>query len=174
MFDSLESTVKIVFSLFITFFVFLETEMKLLLFTLPLITWSYFFYTWYTERKRNEEDTEYERKNNCVITYALNRNMRGWDEASTATTIDSLTIHFSPLLYFITTTKKSLDIAMMNFTIKVLIDALLELKKKGVKIRIVVDSLDNRSILKEAGNTFLRLLKLLLDILLFFFFSFRN
>lgn len=120
--------------------------------TLPILTWSYYIYIWNKIKKREKEKSIYHKKNNCVITYANNREIWGWIQPNpTIKSIGILTNHLDPIIDFINTTEKTLDVAVMTFTIKILIEALNKLKLRGVKVRIIVDSFNQTEAIKAAG-----------------------
>lgn len=126
--------------------------MNKLLLALPVFTWSYFCYVWYKERKRKREQLSNYKKNNRVITYAVNRTVKGHCEVENIQELEVLTLNCSPLVDFLRGTQKSLDIAMMSFTINMLINILRELKENGVKIRLITDTFDNTKSMKDAGE----------------------
>lgn len=121
------------------------------LMALPLLTWSYFFYIWYKEVTRKKEQLDYYKRNNCVITFAVNREIKGSKNIDNVGHISGLTSYYSPLLDFLKTTRKSLDIAMMTFSINILIKALKELKERGIRIRIIVDNFESSKNLRDSG-----------------------
>lgn len=128
-------------------------DKRIVFYTVPLFTWSYFLYIWKTQRKKAADEVLYYKKNNCVITYAVDRNIRGWFESNTnSINRNTFKMNFTPLLYFINSAKQTLDIAVMTFNINTLTEALSQLKDKGVVIRMIVDSCETASKVQSAGK----------------------
>lgn len=101
-----------------------------------------------------KEKTKHYENHNCVVIYSKIHGVLGWPGYKRdITQISCHNTHdaFLPLLYFLNTTKESLDIAVMTLTSKVILNALFALTKKGIKVRLIInyDQMLKKSVIKE-------------------------
>ncbi|KAF2893259.1 hypothetical protein ILUMI_12915 [Ignelater luminosus] len=103
----------------------------------PAYTWSRFFKIWKRLRKKLKDRELFYSRHNCVVMYDNNRRVTGWP--TTLKSIDKRFGVYDPLLYFIYTAQKSLDVAMMVISNTTIANALIKVHKRGIAIRIILD-----------------------------------
>lgn len=109
----------------------------LIVLLLPAYTWSKFFKIWRSLRKNLKNNRLFYSRHNCVVMYDNKRGVTGWPIP-----LDSVTHTFNiydPVLYFIYTAQKSLDVAMMVISNNTIANALLKVHKKGIAVRVLLD-----------------------------------
>ncbi|KRT81466.1 hypothetical protein AMK59_5917 [Oryctes borbonicus] len=116
--------------------------------------WYYYYKTKTACDDEYQQKEEYFRKHNCVVTYSKIHGVTGWPGFENDTTLISCNnCHdtFLPLLYFLSTTQETLDIAMMTLSSNVILSALFDLAKKGIKLRLVInyDQMLKKRLIKE-------------------------
>lgn len=108
---------------------------------LPVYSWKLFFRYWQELKKDHEERTLFETRHNCVVTYRPNKGFFGWpvsESENVKFNNNKMFEHlYQPVIYFIKTSKKSLDISVMILNLNVIYAELLQARKRGVKIRII-------------------------------------
>lgn len=112
-----------------------------LLLFLPVYTWSKFLKK-LIQRKTILKETElFQKRHNCCVLYFKDKGYAGWPPHKERIRLDFQNKNsiFEPLLYFLQTAEKSLDIAVMMTHIKIVMKTLCDMQKKGVKIRLVLD-----------------------------------
>ncbi|KAK5639329.1 hypothetical protein RI129_011821 [Pyrocoelia pectoralis] len=117
------------------------------LIAVPVITWAQFFKEWYQQEKQNKQHLLFLKRHNCVVMYTRGK-MTGWPSESTTNQNENrLNVKelYEPILYFIRTSKTSIDIAVMTISVECIIDELLEAVKRNVKVRIITDFHFNRN-----------------------------
>jgi len=79
-------------------------------------------------------------KHNCVVMFNALRGMAGWPDyrQRLKLTIDTYHKFGDPILYYINTAEKTLDIAMMNLKFASITQALQSALKRGVAVRMVL------------------------------------
>ncbi|XP_044272282.1 mitochondrial cardiolipin hydrolase-like [Tribolium madens] len=103
-------------------------------------------YTTYKSLKRQYEEEElfYER-HNCVVMYSKTH-ITGWPpEYKISILTKNLDKFLEPYLYFINTSKHSIDLAVMTLAINSIMEALQNALKRGVKVRLIVNFLSIKS-----------------------------
>ncbi|XP_017780277.1 PREDICTED: mitochondrial cardiolipin hydrolase-like [Nicrophorus vespilloides] len=88
------------------------------------------------------------RKHNCVVMYSRERGMCGWPEypEGLKTSISTYYLFNEPLLFFVKTAKKTVDIAIMHMSLRALLDSLVDALDRGVAVRIIFDYTSMRTV----------------------------
>ncbi|XP_066254475.1 mitochondrial cardiolipin hydrolase-like [Euwallacea similis] len=104
--------------------------------SLPLYSCFKLYKSWLRQRKIFEEKILFHQRHNCIVTYRTKGEIFGWPSAkhSSKGIIHTL---FNPIIYFIQTANKSIDIAVMLMNAHAILDELTKAKKRGIKIRIL-------------------------------------
>lgn len=127
---------------------------------LALLGLPFLWYTIYLSHKKDKSDYKnkliFHKRHNCVVCYDPNEGMSGWPPSSTRIkpSLQNLDILYEPLIYYIETAKKTLDIAVMLLSTKSVIKSLKEAQQRGVKIRIIVNEENSSNIasIKSMGT----------------------
>jgi phosphatidylserine/phosphatidylglycerophosphate/cardiolipin synthase-like enzyme len=111
------------------------------LFISSLYLWKKLYKTYITLGKQYQEQEVFYERHNCTIMYSR-KQITGWppDYKITIDT-NNLDRFLEPYLYFIDTAKYTLDIAVMTFTMKQLLNAVQNALKRGVKVRLIANFL---------------------------------
>lgn len=127
--------------------------------TLPICSWVFFLKKWQSKQVNTHKQLLFLQKHNCVVTFQANRGYRGWPpdlKAVTAPTLlKTLENLIEPLLYFIQTAERSLDMAVMILNLKSVYFELSEALKRGVKVRILCNFKHSDSSLNDIKSLIL-------------------
>lgn len=112
-----------------------------LLLLLPAYTWSRFLKKFIQQKSISKETELFHKRHNCCVFYFKTKGYAGWPPHKERIRVDFKNKNriFEPILYFLQTAEKSLDVAVMMMYINVVAETLCEMQKKGVKVRIVMD-----------------------------------
>uniref|UniRef100_A0A1Y1KVD3 Mitochondrial cardiolipin hydrolase n=2 Tax=Photinus pyralis TaxID=7054 RepID=A0A1Y1KVD3_PHOPY len=110
------------------------------IFSLPLYSWTKVYKEWKKIREELKKHSLYLQRHICMGVYSAGV-LSGWPTEDRAEKSKGFNINtqFEPILYFIRTAERSLDIAIMFIQIKSILDELLAASRRNVKVRIIVD-----------------------------------
>lgn len=89
--------------------------------------------------KQRREQRKFWERHNCVVTYNRRHLMTGWPGQliREATLMDDEQ-RLLPILYFIDTAQKSIDLAIMTLNCPEIVEALIKAQKRGVMVRVIL------------------------------------
>ncbi|XP_030767743.1 uncharacterized protein LOC115891431 [Sitophilus oryzae] len=119
-----------------------------ILLVIPIYSWKSFFSYWKQLKKEHDDLLLYHGRHNCTITYKANKGFTGWPQHMNNINFireNRFENLYEPILYFISTAKESLDIAMMIINVNSISSEILKAVKRGVKIRIINNFLHTNS-----------------------------
>ncbi|KAJ8926551.1 hypothetical protein NQ314_021067 [Rhamnusium bicolor] len=124
---------------------------------IPYYTWKTLYYSYKSLRNEYEDEILFQKRHNCVVMYTENKGMSGWPPHTGRVKLDinkknSLDTLHEPILYFINTAKKSLDIAFMLLDVNSIYMALKRAHERGIKLRILLNYDHCESRLVEIKN----------------------
>lgn len=105
---------------------------------IPVYTWSSLIKCWFKLRKNWKEAKIFQDRHNCVVMFDMERGLSGYPHWKKSKT-NIIANRCEPILYFIRTAKKSIDIAVMVISSEVITEELLNAHKRGIQIRLLVD-----------------------------------
>lgn len=113
----------------------------ILLLLLPIYTWRRLFKTLRQLRLQYEEKQLFYKRHNCCVMYFKSRGMSGWPPHNQRiqVSLKDGNLMYEPIMYFLQTATRTLDIAIMMIHVNVFYDVLLEACLAGVKIRLLLD-----------------------------------
>ncbi|EFA13216.1 Mitochondrial cardiolipin hydrolase-like Protein [Tribolium castaneum] len=126
-----------------------ETAFTAILFV-PCVYMFKKLYSTYKSLKQQYEDEElFYQRHNCVVMYSKTH-ITGWPpEYKMSISTKNLDKFLDPYLYFINTSKHSIDLAVMTFSLKPLMEALQSALTRGVKVRLIVNYLSVKNQAKQ-------------------------
>ncbi|RZC37665.1 PLDc 2 domain containing protein [Asbolus verrucosus] len=125
---------------------------SVVLFVPSLYLWNRLYTNYVRFKKEFEDEKLFYERHNCFLMYSR-KYIKGWPPTYTIKIdINNLNLFLEPYLYFINTSKYTLDIAVMSFAINPLFDALHEAIKKGVKVRLIVNFLSVKTMNMKYNN----------------------
>lgn len=125
----------------------------MVLVAVPVCSWALFLKKWQSKQRDTNKHLLFLQKHNCVVTFQANKGYRGWPPnlrtVATPTLTKTLENLIEPLLYFIQTAERSLDMAVMILNLKSVYSELSEALKRGVKVRILCNFQHSNSSLSD-------------------------
>ncbi|XP_057672633.1 uncharacterized protein LOC130904092 [Diorhabda carinulata] len=111
---------------------------------LALIPWKILYNKYKTNQLKYEKQLLFHERHNCVVMYTNIKGMSGWPpykdqivaNIKEKNCLDPL---YEPIIYFINTADKSLDISYMIIAIQKVYNTIIEACKRGVKIRLLMN-----------------------------------
>lgn len=115
--------------------------LSVFLFIVPVYTWSKFLKSFIKRKSALKETELFQKRHNCCVVYFKRKGYAGWPPHKERIRVDFQNKHaiFEPLLYFLQTAEKTLDIAVMMMHIEVVTKMLCDVQTKGIKVRIILD-----------------------------------
>ncbi|XP_022900634.1 uncharacterized protein [Onthophagus taurus] len=112
---------------------------------------SIYLWKWYFRlKKTHEKIIETYRCHNTVIIYSRRRGISGWPKYNVdpyRIEFKNLSRIFEPITHFITTSEKTVDIAVMTISSSVLINTILNVLRKGIRVRIILNYAHSENVL---------------------------
>ncbi|CAG9816275.1 unnamed protein product [Phaedon cochleariae] len=110
----------------------------------PYYAWKYFISVYKSLRRQYDEEVIFHARHDCVVMYTGSKGMSGWPPykgriVPDITNENCLDVLYEPMIYFINTAEKSLDVACMMIGINKIFEALIVASKKGVKVRMLLN-----------------------------------
>lgn len=139
-----------------------QINRKSLLITGALVIIPIYLLKYYRKLKRDyEKRLLFSKRHNCVVTYQPMKGFFGWplDSEGENDSPDVIEELYEPIMYFIRTAQHSLDLCVMHLTVNCLVSELVTAKRRGVRIRILLNFPANKTgiqpqirVLIDAGN----------------------
>ncbi|CAH0546144.1 unnamed protein product [Brassicogethes aeneus] len=112
------------------------------LLVVPIYTWRKLYKSYKEDKINYEREVLFHKRHNCVVLYSPRKGMSGWPPHLTrikANIKDGMSVLIEPIVYFINTAIKSIDIAVMILTCEGITNALIDASKRGIKVRILLN-----------------------------------
>ncbi|CAG9771058.1 unnamed protein product [Ceutorhynchus assimilis] len=112
------------------------------LLVIPIYSWNCFFKYWKKLQNDYQQAILFNQRHNCVVTYQANKGFSGWppNVGRVKPRLDKpFEELYEPILYFISTAEKTLDVAVMLINVKCIFVELVKAKQRGVTVKIIFD-----------------------------------
>lgn len=110
----------------------------------PYFTWKSLYNSYNNLKNKYDEEVLFYKRHNCVVIYSGVKGMSGWPPHTERVKLDfnnqnCLAELREPIIYFIDTAKKSLELAFMMINVNSVYKALIRAHQRGVKVRILLN-----------------------------------
>lgn len=117
---------------------------KVSLFFLAIVTIIPCYIKYKRLKEKFNQELLFKQRHNCVVMYNTDLGMSGWPPYKkrirpVITEENCLDVLYEPIIYFINTSTKTLDVAYMMISIPKIYDALIEACKRGVNVRLLMN-----------------------------------
>lgn len=123
----------------------------------PYFTWKNLYNSYKNLKNKYDEELLFYKRHNCVVMYSGIKGVSGWPPHTERIKLNlnkqnCLAEVREPVIYFIDTAKKSLELAFMLINVNVVYKALVRAHQRGVKVRILLNFEHCESMLNEIRN----------------------